>query len=146
MLVLTRRAKQQIRLGDDIIVTVLQVKGNAIRLGIEAPRETRIIRGELEFFEDEPPKSLDTNGKQKSSRNVPTSPLKKTVANPTPSKSVAGKAIVSGPTRLKIRSDSTASSCFPSVMKLASENAAEARPLKSFMPKSVIEAIGDVSV
>jgi len=47
MLVLTRRNQQQIRIGDNITLTVLRVKGNAVRVGIEAPREVRVIRGEL---------------------------------------------------------------------------------------------------
>ena len=48
MLVLTRKASQQIQIGDGIVITILQVKGNTVRVGIEAPREVRVIRGELE--------------------------------------------------------------------------------------------------
>lgn len=48
MLVLTRKLNQQIQLGDNIKITVLRVKGNTIRLGIEAPRDVRVVRGELE--------------------------------------------------------------------------------------------------
>jgi carbon storage regulator CsrA len=48
MLVLTRKVNQQIRLGDNITVTILRVQGNSIRIGVEAPREVRVIRGELE--------------------------------------------------------------------------------------------------
>lgn len=47
MLVLTRKVNQSVRVGEDIIVTVLRVKGNVIRLGIEAPRSVRVVRGEL---------------------------------------------------------------------------------------------------
>lgn len=47
MLVLTRKANQQIQIGENIVITVLQVKGNSVRLGIEAPREVRVVRGEL---------------------------------------------------------------------------------------------------
>ena len=47
MLVLTRKLKESIRIGDAITVTVLRVKGNTVRLGIEAPREVRVVRGEL---------------------------------------------------------------------------------------------------
>jgi carbon storage regulator CsrA len=47
MLVLTRKANQRIEIGDNIVITVLQVKGNSVRLGIEAPRDVRVIRGEL---------------------------------------------------------------------------------------------------
>lgn len=47
MLVLTRKANQKIEIGGGIVVTVLSVKGNSVRLGIEAPREVRVVRGEL---------------------------------------------------------------------------------------------------
>ncbi len=47
MLVLTRKHQQQIRIGGNITITVLRVKGNTVRLGIEAPRNIRVVRGEL---------------------------------------------------------------------------------------------------
>lgn len=48
MLVLSRKLNEKIRLGDEITVTVLRVSGNTIRLGIDAPRDVRVLRGELE--------------------------------------------------------------------------------------------------
>jgi len=47
MLVLTRKQQQQIKIGDEITITILRVKGNTIRVGIEAPRTVRVVRGEL---------------------------------------------------------------------------------------------------
>ena len=47
MLVLTRRKNQSILIGDDIVVTVLEVKGDQIRLGITAPRDVQVYREEL---------------------------------------------------------------------------------------------------
>ena len=47
MLVLTRRRNQSIVIGTDIIVTVLEVKGDQIRLGITAPRDVQVYRQEL---------------------------------------------------------------------------------------------------
>lgn len=47
MLVLTRKSQEQIRISDNIVLTVLRVSGNAVRIGIEAPRDVRILRGEL---------------------------------------------------------------------------------------------------
>lgn len=47
MLVLTRKLTEQIRIGDDIIISILRVKGNTVRVGIEAPRVIRVVRGEL---------------------------------------------------------------------------------------------------
>ena len=47
MLVLTRRKNQSIVIGDDIVITVLEVKGDSIRLGITAPRDVQVYREEL---------------------------------------------------------------------------------------------------
>lgn len=47
MLVLTRRKNQSIVIGDGIVVTVLEVKGDQIRLGITAPRDVQVYRSEL---------------------------------------------------------------------------------------------------
>ena len=47
MLVLTRKANQQLLIGNDIVITVVKVRGNTIRLGIEAPRDVRVVRSEL---------------------------------------------------------------------------------------------------
>ncbi len=51
MLVLTRKPNQQVRIGNDIVITVVKVKGNTIRLGIEAPRDVRVLRCELDPIE-----------------------------------------------------------------------------------------------
>lgn len=47
MLVLSRKLKQEILIGENIKITVLKVKGNSIRLGIEAPRDVHVLRGEI---------------------------------------------------------------------------------------------------
>ena len=47
MLILTRRQNEAIILGDDIKVVVLGVKGNQVRLGIEAPRTCSVHREEI---------------------------------------------------------------------------------------------------
>lgn len=47
MLVLTRKSQQRIRIGDNITISILKVKGNSVSLGIEAPRDVRVVRGEL---------------------------------------------------------------------------------------------------
>ena len=49
MLVLSRKKKQTVCLGTDIVVRVLEISGSTVKLGIEAPREISILRGELEF-------------------------------------------------------------------------------------------------
>ncbi|MBI3837596.1 MAG: carbon storage regulator [Planctomycetia bacterium] len=48
MLVLSRRERERIRLGDSIIVTVVRVAGDKVRLGIEAPPHVLVLRDELE--------------------------------------------------------------------------------------------------
>lgn len=48
MLVLSRRESERIKLGDAIVVTVVKVAGDRVRLGIEAPTDVLILRGELE--------------------------------------------------------------------------------------------------
>ncbi len=57
MLVLSRKEAQRIRLGDDIVITVVRVSGDKVRLGIEAPRDMLVLRDELETFDvpDLPP-------------------------------------------------------------------------------------------
>ena len=47
MLVLTRKAGEQIKIGDHIVVTVVRILGGGVRLGIQAPDDARIVRGEL---------------------------------------------------------------------------------------------------
>jgi carbon storage regulator CsrA len=47
MLVLTRKTQEKIQIGDSITITILRVQGQAVRIGIEAPGEVRVLRGEL---------------------------------------------------------------------------------------------------
>ncbi|SFQ96868.1 carbon storage regulator CsrA [Desulfoscipio geothermicus] len=47
MLVLTRKKNQGIILGDDIKITVLEIREDAVKIGIEAPKEVNILRSEL---------------------------------------------------------------------------------------------------
>lgn len=47
MLILTRKAGQSICMGDDICITVMEVTGDKVRIGIEAPRDVRVLREEL---------------------------------------------------------------------------------------------------
>ena len=47
MLILSRRTGETLMIGDDIVVTVLGVKGNQVRLGVKAPKHIRVDREEI---------------------------------------------------------------------------------------------------
>lgn len=47
MLILTRRISESIIIGDDVKISVLGVKGNQVRLGIEAPKDLSVHREEI---------------------------------------------------------------------------------------------------
>ncbi|MDD6178018.1 MAG: carbon storage regulator CsrA [Succinivibrionaceae bacterium] len=48
MLILSRRIGETLVVGDNVKITILSVKGNQIRIGVEAPKEISIKRGELD--------------------------------------------------------------------------------------------------
>jgi carbon storage regulator len=47
MLVLSRKKSESITIGDDIIITVIEIRGDKVRLGIEAPKEVPVHRREV---------------------------------------------------------------------------------------------------
>jgi len=47
MLILTRRVGETLKIGDDVNVTVLGVKGNQVRIGVDAPKEVSVHREEI---------------------------------------------------------------------------------------------------
>ena len=47
MLVLSRKNRQSIVIGDDIVVKVVEIKGDSVRLAIDAPTDISIYRGEI---------------------------------------------------------------------------------------------------
>ena len=54
MLVLSRKLGEKVVIGDNVEVTVTQISGGRVRLGISAPRDVRIRRTELPSFSNQP--------------------------------------------------------------------------------------------
>ena len=47
MLILTRRVTESLMIGDDVTVTILGIKGNQVRVGVQAPKELAVHREEV---------------------------------------------------------------------------------------------------
>lgn len=47
MLVLSRKINETIKIGNDIEIRILEIKGDTVRIGVDAPKEVDILRGEL---------------------------------------------------------------------------------------------------
>ena len=52
MLILTRRVDESLVIGDNVTVTILGVKGNQVRIGVDAPRDVTVHREELAQKQD----------------------------------------------------------------------------------------------
>ena len=56
MLILTRKVNESLVVGDNITITVLGVKGNQVRIGVDAPKDVAVHREEIyQRISDEPP-------------------------------------------------------------------------------------------
>ena len=71
MLVLTRHVRQSIVIGHDIVVTVLEVRGDQVRLGITAPKEVQVHREEV--FAALTAANRQSSNRQSSNRQAATS-------------------------------------------------------------------------
>lgn len=47
MLVLTRRISERLRIGDDVVIAILGIRGNQVRIGVEAPKSVSVDREEI---------------------------------------------------------------------------------------------------
>ena len=67
MLVLTRKVNESLVIGEDVVITVVDIKGDKVRLGIEAPKEIPVARSEIagngtaSRDQPKPPASNETN-------------------------------------------------------------------------------------
>ena len=58
MLVLTRQPAETIRIGNDIVIKVIKTGRGTVKIGIDAPQDVRVVRGEL--LEDSKPDAADS--------------------------------------------------------------------------------------
>jgi len=65
VLILTRRVGEAVKIGDDVTITVLRIKGNQVRIGVDAPKSTAVRRDELDK-RDTPPTSPAQPGRPES--------------------------------------------------------------------------------
>jgi carbon storage regulator len=72
MLILTRRVGETVMIGDDVTITVLGVKGNQVRVGINAPKHVAVHREEIyeRIKREQQPEEIATE-KPKASQFVP---------------------------------------------------------------------------
>ncbi len=61
MLVLTRRAEEKIKIGDNIVISILGIEGGNVKIGIDAPKEITILR--MEVFEQVQKENIESASK-----------------------------------------------------------------------------------
>jgi carbon storage regulator len=72
MLILTRRVGETVRVGDDVTITILGVKGNQVRVGISAPKSVAVHREEIyERIKNAPRDESDDGSKRDAAHYVP---------------------------------------------------------------------------
>ena len=47
MLILSRKTDQQIKIGDDITLTIIEIRGDQVKIGVEAPKDVKVFRQEV---------------------------------------------------------------------------------------------------
>ncbi len=65
MLILTRKAGESFFIGEDIEITVFDIQGDKIRIGIKAPENVHIIRKEIKEIKEENVKASETASREK---------------------------------------------------------------------------------
>jgi carbon storage regulator len=69
MLILTRRVGETLMVGDDVTVTVLGVKGNQVRIGVNAPKEVSVHREEI-YMRIQAEKNIQLAAHQQAANNA----------------------------------------------------------------------------
>ena len=82
MLILTRRVGETIVIGDDVIVTVLGIKGNQVRIGINAPKDVSVHREEI-YQRIQQEKNTTTTTPKQETVAAPVAPVASAPASPT---------------------------------------------------------------
>lgn len=112
MLVLNRKREEKVQIGPDITITILRIKGRAVKIGIEAPEGVRVIRSELlgkpsAAPSDEPP-AVDARQRPVASPGgpAPGDPARGSIPSNHPAASLdPGRAGRGGPWRRAPRAD-----------------------------------------
>ncbi|NLU10742.1 MAG: carbon storage regulator CsrA [Tepidanaerobacter acetatoxydans] len=63
MLVLTRKAGEGIYIGEDVLIKIFEIEGDRVKIGIEAPKTTKVLR--LELYEDISGENIKATGVSK---------------------------------------------------------------------------------
>lgn len=72
MLILSRRVNEKIVIGDDIVVSVVEVRGDQVKLGIDAPRNVKVFRQEVfDAIQEENKKAAAASGLQLPEMDIP---------------------------------------------------------------------------
>lgn len=58
MLILTRGPEQSIRIGPDITITIVRVRGDQVRIGIDAPKDVKVLRDDARHTEPAPASAI----------------------------------------------------------------------------------------
>jgi carbon storage regulator len=72
MLVLSRKLGEKVIIGDNITLTVVEIEGNRVRFGIDAPSDVRILRAELCEWHDLPAKASTRHETRRPARSTRT--------------------------------------------------------------------------
>jgi len=77
MLILSRRVNEKIVIGEDIVVSVVEVRGDQVKLGIEAPRNVKVFRQEVfDAIQEENKKAAAAAGAELPALDIPLRPSK----------------------------------------------------------------------